>query len=331
MYSNESGFVPLSFEENMNLLLQAINTKYGTSMNYEQFQNTNYYAVAYPIIQQIILNHQSYTAIWEKLFTFFEKSNEKINNPLITYEAMINAFKEKGVAISYRPVLNPASSYQLIDTKLNDLITSGITISVEDAEAMQAAMSTIKKSAGNVYICTDLIPVLTPDSPPSYITPDGVAMTKQEVASIIFNHSDIGLVYQGDEEQTIILPNEQEWLIKWCLPVVSKKTLRLTITLSRNTPHFVESIGQIKNRLISNLRTMYQVGLDFEPEKYFEIIRDAPYASNILLEHKGADESDASYSAEVVRNDYNDKWEYGYYDSTSTWRLGVNEDNIIVA
>lgn len=53
--------------------------------------------------------------------------------------------------------------------------------------------------------------------------------------------------------------------------------------LANSSPVLNEN--QIREILDDNLLALYRLGLDFEPEKYLEISRDLPFASNILLEY----------------------------------------------
>lgn len=93
-----------------------------------------------------------------------------------------------------------------------------------------------------------------------------------------------GAVTQGTEQETITLSNGQAFVYKFFLPDRIQVWLRLTTTLSENNQVLVGSPDDVKLKLISNLDTRYQLGKNFEPQKYFNSVDDAPWTSQVLLE-----------------------------------------------
>ena len=64
-----------------------------------------------------------------------------------------------------------------------------------------------------------------------------------------------------------------------------------------------DSETKIKQKLLANLKELYSLGANFEPEKYFTISRDAPYASSVALEWRGIS---ADFSADIYEADFKD-------------------------
>lgn len=131
----------------------------------------------------------------------------------------------------------------------------------------------IDADAGKISICVD-----TDEDADDY------ADVKEEICTLISQITVLGAVTQGTESENIVLSNGQSFAFKYFLPNRIKIGLRLTITLSENNQNVIAGPDVTKTRLIVNIAARYALGKNFEPQKYFEIDPDAPWAQSVLLE-----------------------------------------------
>lgn len=111
------------------------------------------------------------------------------------------------------------------------------------------------------------------------------ATTKQEIIDRMHNWLTAALFYNGSQTGSKTALNGQVFDYKFELPTDVDILVRVTITASANSSSPILNENQIREILDANLLSLYRLGLDFEPEKYLEISRDLPFASNILLEY----------------------------------------------
>lgn len=110
------------------------------------------------------------------------------------------------------------------------------------------------------------------------------AAAKLAICTIIKNSTVAGCVTQGTESETIALSNGQSFDFKFYLPFKIPTMLKLTTTLSENNQVVIDSPEEVKTALLENIAERYQLGLNFEPQKYFSVV-DAPWCSQVLLEY----------------------------------------------
>lgn len=128
----------------------------------------------------------------------------------------------------------------------------------------------IEADAGKIHIAIDYVPAASTNNIIAEF------MAKECVAG--------GIVSQGD----IIVPvsiGGQQFPYKWVVAVAKDVTFKLTITVSRTSAEYLESEADIAKRFIDNFNMLYKIGYDIEPESYYEINRDAKYASDIKCEY----------------------------------------------
>lgn len=176
-----------------------------------------------------------------------------------------------------RPVVTPPGL-------IEELEAAGYTASVKPM---------IDADAGKIHVCVDLV-----DTDPDY------ADDKLAVNTIIKDSVAAGVVSQGSESSTIVLSNGQSFDFKFNLPTRTEVLLRLTITLSENNQVVIDDPDTIKQRLLDNITERYKLGKNFEPQKYFDINDDAPWAAAVLLEW--SDDAGLNYYDTVFDADYNE-------------------------
>ena len=131
----------------------------------------------------------------------------------------------------------------------------------------------IEADAGKVYVAVDVDTTLT-----------DYAARKLAINTLLKNSIVAGTVMIGDQVSSIALTNGQIFDWKFKTPNRITPLLRLTITLSANNQVVVLGPDAVKAILIANIKARYQLGRNFEPQRYFSIT-DAPWASKVLLEY----------------------------------------------
>jgi hypothetical protein len=126
---------------------------------------------------------------------------------------------------------------------------------------------------------------------------------KQEIIDRMHNWLTAGLFYTGSEEGEKVAINGQAFTYKFALPTLVDILVRITVTTSANATTPILNENQIRNIFDANFAALYRLGLDFEPEKYLEIARDLPFASDILLEYNDG----AGWDNEPRSMAYNEK------------------------
>lgn len=89
----------------------------------------------------------------------------------------------------------------------------------------------------------------------------------------------------GDIEQPIVLSEGGNETYRWVAQTEKNMLFKITITVSRNSTATTDTPEDILDTFMSNWDEFYWIGMDVEPERYFEINRDAPYASEIITEY----------------------------------------------
>lgn len=145
-----------------------------------------------------------------------------------------------------------------------------------EAFAKAGWVASVKKpidaDAGKIFIAVDVDNVAA-----------GYAARKLAINTLVKNSTAGGIVSQGTEVNTIVLSNGQAFDFKFALPNRLTALLRLTITLSDNNQVVVKSPEEVKAILLAKIKSMYRLGRNFEPQKYFTTA-DAPWAKEVKLE-----------------------------------------------
>ncbi|UKA23394.1 hypothetical protein IHC92_20800 [Photobacterium damselae subsp. damselae] len=105
------------------------------------------------------------------------------------------------------------------------------------------------------------------------------------IAELLKKHIVDGIVTVGDITQKVTFSNGTEGSFSWTRATIQKTLFRITIQKSRNSTYAVDTAERIIKKFNDNYERLYSMGLDIEPERYFEVERDAPYASDILTEY----------------------------------------------
>lgn len=179
-------------------------------------------------------------------------------------------------AVIARPVVTPQG---LIDY----FKTFGYTASVK---------APIDADAGKAYVC-----VLVDNSDPDYAT------IKAEVCLLVQKCVVGGVISQGSEVESIVLTNGQAFDFKFVLPNIINTHLRLTIPVSENNQYAIPAPEDTKELLMANIAARYNLGRNFEPQRYFSVL-DAPWAESVLLEYSL--DAGVSWASTVYDAEYDD-------------------------
>lgn len=150
----------------------------------------------------------------------------------------------------------------------------------------------IVADAGKLYVAVNI-----DETQPTY------AAKKLAINTLLKTSVAGGIVTQGSQSNAIALTNGQVFDFKFNLPNRITPKLRLTITLSSNNQVVIGSTDSIKERLMQNIAARYQLGRNFEPQKYYTTI-DAPWASIVKLEYSL--DNGATWSSAVYVANYDD-------------------------
>ena len=193
---------------------------------------------------------------------------------------------------------------QVYITLINESISRPVNTSpgiVEKLEAegyIASVKPMVDADAGKVHICID-----TDEEAEDY---DDI---KLALCTLISQITVGGSVTQGTETEAIVLSNGQSFDFKYNLPNRIPTWLRLTITLSENNMVVVGSPDDTKLLLLNNVLSLYRLGRNFEPQRYFSVL-NAPWASEVHLEYSFDYDPDEPESAtwldEIYDADYDD-------------------------
>lgn len=176
---------------------------------------------------------------------------------------------------------------------------------IVDKMAVEGYIASVKPmivaDAGMINICVDV-----DDTAPDY------AATKLAICTLISQITVGGGVTQGDQSETLVLSNGQAFDFKFHLPDKTAIELRLTITTSENNQLALDTPEVIKQRLFDNLTERYRLGLNFEPQKYFNIENDAPWAGEVLLEY--STDGGTNWSSDVFDANFDSLYTFGLDD-----------------
>ncbi len=177
----------------------------------------------------------------------------------------------------------------------------GLVDAITKAGFICSVKEMVDGDAGKINICVDkMVASGNWEDDPAY------AADKLIVAGIINASTCAGCVTQGGEVTTITLTNGQDFDFKYTLPNRIPVDLRLTMTLSDNNQVAIANSDDIKAQLLSQVFSRYQLGKDFEPQRYWSV-PDSPWAAVVLLEW--STDSGANYYSTVFDASFDDLYQ----------------------
>lgn len=135
---------------------------------------------------------------------------------------------------------------------------------------------------------------------------------KLDVAQLIEQYVAAGVVSVGNESEDITLTNGQEFTFAFDLPDRIPVKLRLTLTASENNQDLIPTDEVLRETLFNQIHERYQLGYNFEPQRYFSVDEDAKWASNVILEWSG--DNEVTYVSSVYDSQYNEVFSFNLED-----------------
>lgn len=169
----------------------------------------------------------------------------------------------------------------------------GLIKTFKDAGYVISIEPQTQQNAGTLGVC-----VLVDTAAETY------AAQKAQILTMLKDYTVAGLYYAGTERGEVTLSNGQVFEFGFYPPAKKEASLKLDITLSKNSTILADKEDEVKDKLLANLAQLYTLGNNFEPEKYFTISRDAPYASAVKLQWK----TDGAYSGDIYQANFKDLW-----------------------
>lgn len=102
-YISESGYIPLSVPELMDIVMANVNTQFGTTYTQDTFVGTNFYKYFYAMIQRLQENEVKTSEIFLRMQEYFVITNENIQRPNTTHPGIYDYFLSKGYFVSTKP------------------------------------------------------------------------------------------------------------------------------------------------------------------------------------------------------------------------------------
>ncbi len=203
------------------------------------------------------------------------QANEIVTSEIFTklqlYIEYVNA------RISRPVVTNPG----LIEAIYNETGYRASVKAIEDADA------------GKIFICVDV----DEDA-------DDYAAEKLAICTVIKDSTVAGGVTQGAEVETMVLSNGQSFDFKYDVPDRTEVWLKLTTVLSDNNQVVIGDPDEVKALLMANIAERYALGKNFEPQRYFDVATDAPWAQSAVLEYSV--DSGSNWLTAVAELDYDE-------------------------
>lgn len=101
-FASDTGYIPSSIEELMDVVMEGINTQFATSYTTDTFLGTNFYKYFYSLIQQLQLNEVKTSEIFANLQEYFNTTNALLQRPQTTAPGIIDVMAAAGYSASVK-------------------------------------------------------------------------------------------------------------------------------------------------------------------------------------------------------------------------------------
>ena len=145
---------------------------------------------------------------------------------------------------------------------------------------------------GIVAICVDYTPAATENT---------------QIANLIVNEMlPAGQFMEGTESESVVISNGQSVLAQWKPPVNHDIDFKITLTVDANSSHPVDTAEVIAERFLENFNAQNPMGQDITPDTYYQIVRDAPWASEIVTTYDI--DTSGTYVGTITPSNFDDKY-----------------------
>lgn len=119
-FSQENGYLPVSIQTILNIIMGGINTQFQTSYTAETFVGSNHYKFSYALAQKIQAGEIKTSEIFLKLQQYIAITNERISRPVNTPPGIIDKFIDEGLVASVKPMIEADAGKIHICVDAND-------------------------------------------------------------------------------------------------------------------------------------------------------------------------------------------------------------------
>jgi len=176
-FASETGYVPLSVEELMEIVRANINAQFATTYTKDDFVGTNFYKYFYALIQRLQENEVKTAEIFAQMQQYFVTTNEKVLRPNTTHPGIYDYFLSKGYLASTKAPadVDAGKAYICVDVKDNhargkatitsyanlvsgtdDSIQVGATVFTAQTGAATLGTATFQAAGSNALTATSL-------------------------------------------------------------------------------------------------------------------------------------------------------------------------------
>ncbi len=111
---------------------------------------------------------------------------------------------------------------------------------------------------------------------------------------------------EGTIIQNVVLSNGQSVAATWKDPVQNDVDWKIELTVDQNSQYPVDTVDIIVERFLANFAAQNGLGNNITPEAYYQIARDAPWASKIVSTYDL--NTSGIYVPDVYTANYDDKF-----------------------
>ncbi len=267
-YNPNSGFNPLSFTEEKQLIIDIWNQQTGSTYTLENIVGTDLDLVFNCLANYNIYNQTEASSIVAKNMLFLQSGQLKVDAGLYSWNAFQVFMKKKGFLVSREPYNETLEIYNFIQLAIaNNVDVNAVNTLKAKLDTLYASGNDAWNGALKLYI-HDTKEVPTPDN---------------DVLALIFNNYQVSDKYIGNI--TANLPDSQGnyYTYAYTKAVVNsncKIKVKIFEKQISNLPY--TSDIEIKEKVVANYKEDYTLGKDFEPIYYLNL-QDVPSAVAIEM------------------------------------------------
>ena len=136
-YANETGYVPVTFNGLMDLVMEGANTQFGTSYTSETFVGTDLYKYMYAAVQKMSEVETKASEVFLKVQTYFDTTNEMIQRPATTPDGIVDTFLSNEFEASVKPMIEADAGMANICVNVDDTLAGYADLRAEIAEIIR--------------------------------------------------------------------------------------------------------------------------------------------------------------------------------------------------
>lgn len=244
MFDVKNGYTKQTFTELLTVLTQYVNQQFNTDYTVDTIVGSNHFKSFYGGLQLVMESQNKINDLQNKVVDYIRTINESISAPISSPDGTIKYFKDTlGLDVSLRPIKD-------------------VTL------------------AGKPAICVDIDPSSDTFAAQSQQIFDALRISQTE-GLYWYNPSTEAASNEHRGESSAL--NGQAFPYAFFTPVTAEMYIRITVTRSRDNLAYQLNPTQISNIFTDNFNKMYQLGRDFEGERYINVC-DIPSAANVKVE-----------------------------------------------